>query len=34
MSYESYKYCNGDLYASIAKNAKNPQLFMNLYAGM
>jgi hypothetical protein len=33
MSYESRKYYNGNLYASIAKNVKNQQLFMDLYVG-
>ncbi len=33
MSYESHKYYNGNLYASIAKNVKNQQLFMDLFAG-
>jgi len=33
MSYESQKYYNGDLYASIAKNVLNQQLFMDLYVG-
>jgi hypothetical protein len=32
MSYESHKYYNGNLYASIAKDVKNQQLFMDLYA--
>jgi hypothetical protein len=32
MSYESHKYCNGDLYTGIAKDVKNQELFMNLYA--
>jgi hypothetical protein len=27
MSYESHKYHNGNLYASIAKDVKNQQLF-------
>ncbi len=31
MSYESHKYCNGDLYAGITKDVKNQQLFTNLY---
>ncbi len=34
MSYESHKYYNGNLYASIAKYVKNQQLFMDLYAGI
>ncbi len=34
MSYESYKYCNGDLYVGIAKDVKNQQLFIKLYAGI
>jgi hypothetical protein len=34
MSYESHKYYNGNLYASIAKDGKNQQLFMDLYAGV
>jgi len=34
MSYESHKYYNGNLYASITKNVKNQQLFMDLYAGI
>jgi len=33
MSYEAHKYYNGNLYASIAKDVKNQQLFMDLYAG-
>jgi len=32
MSYESHKYYNGNLYANIAKDVKNQQLFMDLYA--
>jgi hypothetical protein len=32
MSYESLKYCIGDLYAGIIKNAQNHQIFMSLYA--
>jgi hypothetical protein len=32
MSYESHKYYNGNLFASIAKHVKNHQLFMDLYA--
>jgi hypothetical protein len=32
MSYESHKYYNGNLYASIAKDVKNQQLSTNLYA--
>ncbi len=31
MSYESHKYYNGNLYASMAKDVKNQQLFMDLY---
>jgi hypothetical protein len=31
MSYESHKYYNGNLYASMAKYVKNQQLFMDLY---
>jgi hypothetical protein len=31
MSYESHKYYNGNLYASIAKDVKNQQLFMDIY---
>jgi hypothetical protein len=34
MSYESHKYYNGNLYASITKDVKNDQLFMDLYAGI
>jgi hypothetical protein len=34
MSYEFYKYYNGNLYASIAKYVKNQQLFMDLYASI
>jgi predicted GIY-YIG superfamily endonuclease len=34
MSYESRKYCNGNLYAGIVKDVKNQQLFTNLYAGI
>jgi hypothetical protein len=33
MSYESYKYYNGNLYANIAENVENQQLFMDLHAG-
>jgi hypothetical protein len=33
MSYESHKYYNGNLYASIAKDVKN-QLFMELHVGI
>ncbi len=31
MSYEFHKYYNGNLYANIAKDVKNQQLFMNVY---
>jgi hypothetical protein len=31
MSHESYKYYNGNLYASIAKDVKYQQLFMELH---
>jgi hypothetical protein len=34
MSYESHKYYNGNLYASITKDVKNQQLFMDLYVGI
>jgi predicted GIY-YIG superfamily endonuclease len=34
MSYESNKYCNGNLYVGIAKDVKNQQLFTYLYAGI
>ncbi len=34
MSYESHKYYNGNLYASIAKDVKNQQLFMDLYSSI
>ncbi len=34
MSYESHKYYNGILYASIAKNVKNQKLFMDLHVGI
>jgi len=34
MSHESHKYYNGNLYAIIAKNVKNQQLFMDLYVGI
>jgi len=34
MSYESHKYYNGNLYASIAKDVKNQQLFKDLHAGI
>jgi predicted GIY-YIG superfamily endonuclease len=34
MSYESCTYCNGNLYAGIAKDVKNQQLFTNLYLGI
>jgi len=33
MSYESHKYYNGNLYASIAKDVKNQQLSMDPYVG-
>ncbi len=33
MSYESHKYYNGNLYASMAKDVKNQQLFIDLYVG-
>jgi len=33
MSYESHKYYNGSLYASITKDVKNQQLFVDLCAG-
>jgi hypothetical protein len=32
MSYESHKYYNGNLYANIAKDVKNQQLFMDQYS--
>ncbi len=31
---KSHKYYNGNLYASIAKEIKNQQLFMDIYAGI
>jgi hypothetical protein len=34
MSYKSYKYYNGNLYASNAKDVKNQQLYMDLHAGI
>jgi hypothetical protein len=34
MSYESHKYYNGNLYASIVKEIKNQQLFMDLHVGI
>jgi hypothetical protein len=34
MSYESHKYYNGNLYASIAKDVKNQEPFMDLYVGI
>ncbi len=34
MSYESHKYYNGNLYASIVKDVKNKQLFMDLHVGI
>jgi len=34
MSYESHKYSNGNLYASIAKDVKHQQLFMDLHVGI
>jgi hypothetical protein len=34
MSYESHKYYNGNLYASIAKDVTNQQLFKELYVGI
>jgi hypothetical protein len=34
MSYESHKYCNGNLYAGIVKDIENKQLFMDLYVGI
>jgi hypothetical protein len=33
LSYESHKYYNGNLYASMAKDVKNQQLFIDLYVG-
>jgi len=34
LSYESHKYYNGNLYASIIKYVKIQQLFMDLYVGI
>jgi len=34
LSYESYKYYNGNLYVNIIKDVKNQQLFMDLYASI
>ncbi len=34
MLYGSHKYYNENLYASIAKDVKNEQLFMDLHAGI
>ncbi len=34
MSYEAHKYQNGIQYASIVKDVKNQQLFMDLHAGI
>jgi len=34
MSYESHKHYNGNLYASIAKDVKIQQLFIDLYANI
>ncbi len=34
MSYESYKYYNGNLYANIAQYVKNQQLFKDLHASI
>jgi len=34
LSYESYKYYNGNLYASIIKDVKNQQLFIDIYASI
>jgi hypothetical protein len=34
MSYESYKYYNGNLYANNVKDVKNQQLFMDLHASI
>jgi hypothetical protein len=34
MSYESHKYYNGNLHASIGKDVKNQQLFMDLHVGI
>jgi hypothetical protein len=34
MSYESHTYYNGNLYASIAKDVENQELFMDLHAGI
>ncbi len=34
MLYESHKYYNRNLYASITQDVKNQQLFMDLYAGI
>jgi len=33
LSYESHQYYNGNLYASMTKDVKNQQLFMDLYVG-
>jgi len=34
LSYESHQYYNGNLYASMTKDVKNQQLFMDLYVGI
>jgi len=34
MSYESHKYYNGNLYASIAKYVKNQQLLMDVHVNI
>jgi hypothetical protein len=34
MSYESHKYYNVNLYAIIAKDVKNQQLFMDRHVGI
>jgi hypothetical protein len=34
MSYESHKYYNGNLYASITKDVKSQHLFMDLHEGI
>jgi hypothetical protein len=34
MSYESHKYCNGNLYVSIVMDVKKSTIIWNLYAGI
>jgi hypothetical protein len=34
MSYDSPKYCIQDLYANVAKDVENHQIFTDLYVGI